>query len=157
MDQNYREFSTPPSQRCQRNNEDLANHTSNLIPSYSKRLWWIGVDIEMVSTLIAFFIQKFVRNTHSQSMKKYDSLQSCCAGRTEKILLHRQNHVINWHSTCKMTIRYNISARCMMHVCSFYMTNKQFHFWYQVLTCRLPKHGPQRNPLGVLVFLVLEV
>lgn len=53
MDQNYRKFSTPPSQRCQRNNEDLANHTSNLIPSYSKRLWWIGVDIEMVSTLIA--------------------------------------------------------------------------------------------------------
>lgn len=95
MDQNYRKFSTPPSQRCQRNNEDSANHTSNLIPSYSKRLWWIGVDIEMVSTLIAFFIQKFVRNTHSQSMKKYDSLQSCCAGRTEKILLHRQNHVIN--------------------------------------------------------------
>lgn len=39
MDQNYREFSTPPSQRCQRNNEDLANHTSNLIPSYSRRLW----------------------------------------------------------------------------------------------------------------------
>lgn len=61
MDQNYRKFSTPPSQRCQRNNEDLANHTSNLIPSYSKRLWWIGVDIEMVSTLIAFFIQKFVK------------------------------------------------------------------------------------------------
>lgn len=52
-----------------------------------------------------------------------------------------------------MTIRWNIYGRCMMHVCSFYMTNKQFHFWYQVLTCRLPKHGPQGNPLGVLVFL----
>lgn len=38
MDQNYREFSTPPSQSCQTTNEDLANHTSNLIPSYSRRL-----------------------------------------------------------------------------------------------------------------------
>lgn len=95
MDQNYREFSTPPSQSCQTTNEDLANHTSNLIPSYSRRLWWIGVHIKMFSTLIAFSIPVFVRYTHSRSMKKYDSLQSCSADRTEKILLHRLDHVIN--------------------------------------------------------------
>lgn len=91
MDQNYRKFSTPPSQRCQRNNEDLANHTSNLIPSYSKRLWWIGVDIEMVQhwylfsykSLLEIPIHSLWKNMiHCKVVVQVEQKRYCSTGKT---------------------------------------------------------------------------